>query len=223
ARLNSRRWIGILAAAIVVALAVGAGIFWATRDRFLLDLPPSAFPEITKMDSAERQLEYAQWVPPSDSAWKEAALLSVEQYFPNDKKAITYAKQGLAKLYLANPGESDRAMPLFIELANSSGMDPDIDKVANVFGRVGESFVLLREKGGGQEKREENKKKSVVLVDEVAKICGGLDPHTVNLYLRANQMPGLFAWVVVHTDSSDKSKEQWKDLLQTSTLDDSAS
>jgi eukaryotic-like serine/threonine-protein kinase len=220
ARLNSRRWIAVLASAIIASLLVGAGVAWGMRDRFLLDLPRSTLGDIPKMDSAERQLQYAVWLPPNEPAWKEAALLSVEQYFPADKKSIMYAKQGLAKLYLANLGETDRAIPLFVELATWTDMDPDFEKSARVFGLVGESFAYLREKGNA-EKREENGKKSVQLLSEVAEICGGLDPAKVNLYLQDYQMRGLVAWVIVHTDNSNK--EQWKDLLQQSTLEDPAS
>jgi serine/threonine protein kinase len=221
ARLNSRRWIGFIAAGVLASLLIGAGIAWGMRDRFLLDLPSSALPPIKKMDSAEKQLEYALWVPPSESAWKEAALLSVEQYFPTDKRSIMYAKQGLAKLYLANLGETERAMPLFLDLAtwHDDGGSQDLENVARVFGLVGESFVYLREKGT-PEKKEENAKKSAQALNEVFIICGGLDPDKVNSYLRDNQMRGLVAWVIVHTDNSNK--EQWKDLLQSSTGDDTA-
>jgi serine/threonine protein kinase len=219
ARLNSRRWIAVLVSAIIASLLVGAGIAWGTRDRFLLELSPSALPVIPKTDSAEQQLEYAKWVPPNEPAWKEAALLSVEQYFPADKKTIMYAKQGLAKLYLANLGETDRAMPLFVELANWTDMDPDFEKSARVFGLVGESFAYLREKGSA-EKRAENANNSAHALDEVTKICGSLDPDKVNSYLRDNQMSGLVAWVIVHTDNSNK--DQWKDLLQQSTIEDTA-
>jgi serine/threonine-protein kinase len=130
---RSRIW--LLAAGALAAFLAGTACAWLTRPSPLLQLPADQTPQIERRASAREQYFFVA-VP----LGAEAALKSVEQYFPPDKDPmneyyVRLSKQRLADLYLANE-EFDKALAYYSELANIES-----ETQFQAFGLVGQANV----------------------------------------------------------------------------------
>jgi serine/threonine-protein kinase len=206
---ESRRkvWYGIAVVGTVLAsLLLGAAAAWAFRGRFLLDTPPAAFVPVYHMKSAQLQYRYAAEYLPSD----EAAWQSVEYYFPDDKdkRYAIQAKEGLAKLYLRRGTEPDpRALSLFVDLANTTYSNSEVEKRAKALGLVGQSFIYFQ-KGNAQ--------KSAELLTDLVSLVGTPDPAVVGQLLDDRDMQQLIIWLLDHNRKAagKLNTEEWKTWLQ---------
>src|SRR5262245_42511397 len=93
---GNRKRLWYAAAFVIGAMLLGASVAWATRERFLLDVPKSELPIVEKMANAEAQYQLARFAD-TEAAWK-----SVEDHFPNDRRIVLKSKEGLGKWYLAD-------------------------------------------------------------------------------------------------------------------------
>ncbi len=203
-----------LIAVLLASLLLGAAAAWAFRGRFLLDTPQSAFVPVAKLDSAQTQLEYASYVPRDET---EAALRSVEYYYPGNTRTVLKSKEELAKLYLTREHDPDpRALPLFVDLANARNGNPESEKQAQAFGMIGQSIIYYR---------RGNAEKSAELISDLATVVGSLDPGAVARVLDDREMDQLASWLIrsVGKASGKVKAEELEKWLNSQPSDESGS
>ena len=119
-----------LAAGVLVALAAGGALAWATRGPFLLADAHHA--RVAKLASAREQLTLAK------ISGSEEWLKSVEKYWPEAEREVSLARQDLARRYLYQ-NRQEEALALFAEFAQHA--EPD----ERAFGLAGQSVILARQ------------------------------------------------------------------------------
>ncbi len=204
---SNRRRTWYAAAFVLGAMLLGAGAAWATRERFLLDVPSTELPKVDVMASAQQQFEYASFFR-TEAAWK-----SVGEYFPKETRWVMRANEELAKLYIESR-EYELALPLLEQLANFSNLNADLEKQCRAFGLAGLSYVY-----SVQQKNE----KSFEALGRFMKLVGGLNRNQVQQVLDDRQMVQLIDVVVDrHRDAVDqKTRDAWEALRQSDTQEDS--
>jgi hypothetical protein len=198
---RKRTWYAVLF--VLGAMLLGATAAWATRPRFLLDVPKSELPAVTRMDTAQLQYMLAETMPPSEANWK-----AVADNFGSDPKSswwVYRSKEELAKLYVVR-GENKLAAALFEELARATDVDSTNENQFRAFGLAGLAFTAHR----AGNKEEVNKK-----LDELFGIVGGVSPNQLAAVLKDWQMEQLVEAVVRENRRADYDKfgQEWKDVL----------
>jgi eukaryotic-like serine/threonine-protein kinase len=122
---------------VIVAMLLGAGAAWATRERFLLEVPVSEVPKIVIAKTAEDEYRTAE-IRNSEAGWK-----SVIDNFPKDTRWVWLAKIELAKLYV--PYDIQDAKRLFKELATATDPNLQFENKFRASSAAGLAFVCSRE------------------------------------------------------------------------------
>lgn len=106
----------------------------------LMEQAPGALPRtaVPQKDSAQAQLQFAMVQLGDDE--REAALKSVQTFFPQDAYYVTQARRELAQLYL-QLNRADEAAVIFNEFADRAGYDRE----ARAFGHAGQTIVAMRQ------------------------------------------------------------------------------
>jgi len=137
---------------------VGALLAWSLRERPLISQTTEDDDQIQRHDTAEAQYIFALMLN-NEAAWK-----SVPEYFPEDQIYARRAKQHLAKIYLLQDYDYQRALTIFSEFAQMN----DAEVQFKAFGLAGEAMVLNREHKYGESAKK---------LAELWPIRGKLDPE----------------------------------------------
>jgi eukaryotic-like serine/threonine-protein kinase len=186
------------AAFVIGAMLLGAGAAWATRERFLLDVPESQLPAVERMQTAADQFRLAS-VDRTEVAWK-----SVEKEFPKDRRWVLQSKEELAKLYLEKQ-EYSRALPLFEELATVTFPDGSAEKQFRAFGLAGLSWVYSI---------QNEPEKSKTALKQLLALFGTTEPNRIRELLNDREMVGLVRRVMdKNRDTADQNTRDAFEVL----------
>ncbi|REJ70002.1 MAG: serine/threonine protein kinase [Planctomycetota bacterium] len=111
---NPLVWIGGL-----VALVLGGWLAWPTAEAPLLQVTEVANGLPQKLDDPRQQYLFAL------ELGTEAAMQSVEAYFPDDERHVTLARKQLATRYLEEERHAE-ALTLFAQFADAGELNPDL-------------------------------------------------------------------------------------------------
>ena len=201
---DGRRWRRRFAAAIALALLVGAGAAILLRKPFVLDAATDAeMHKVEREKNAEEQYLLAVELA-NEPAWK-----SVEKYFPKDPVYVPRANQQLARFYEQHDRWAD-ALKLFQKFANY----PDVERSYKAFGLAGECVVYSIEK---------NPQESARAGLELSKISGGLEPAKLDPLLD-RQMVAAVGTALRKTKTllSTAQNAEWDKWLDSHFHDESA-
>jgi hypothetical protein len=186
------------AAFVIGAMLLGAGAAWATRERFLLDVPESQLPAVERMQTAADQFRLAS-VDRTEIAWK-----SVEKEFPKDRRWVLQSKEELAKLYLEKQ-EYSRALPLFEELATVTFPDGPTEKQFRAFGLAGLAWVYST---------QNEPEKSKTALKQLLALFGTTEPDRIRELLNDREMVGLVRRVMdKNRDTADQNTRDAFEVL----------
>jgi serine/threonine-protein kinase len=202
---RKRLWYAV--AFVIGAMLLGAGAAWATRERFLLDVPKSELPIVDKLESADAQLQYARAFP-SEDAWK-----SVDYHFPTERRFVLLAKEGLGKWYLES-GYTDLAKAVFEELAEVTYPVEDLEKHFQAYGLSGLAFIY------SSAKDPKEQEKSTEMLKRFNTVVGSLDPGDVQRRLNDPMMVELVSAALARNhDAKLKAQAEKLKALQLEPLE----
>jgi serine/threonine-protein kinase len=204
---KNRKRLWYAAAFVIGAMLLGAGAAWATRERFLLEVPQSELPKVARKETAQLQYEHAEFLQ-SEAGWK--AVIDNFGEDPRSSRHVNRSKQELAKLYL--PTDMKRAEQVFEELAAAKDASPDWEKEFRAFGLAGLAFTNYRVRNFDESNKQLN---------ELSELVGGLNPRQLSSVLNDDEMIQVVGLVVqsVRKGIDDKKAQEWKEFLMELPLD----
>ncbi|MCC7087248.1 MAG: serine/threonine protein kinase [Pirellulales bacterium] len=196
---GKRRRMGYAAALVIGAMLLGAGAAWATRERYLLDVPAAELPKVAVQKTAEEQYYLAEYSN-TLAAWN-----AVVENFPTETRWVWRAKEELVKIFL--PTDMKLAKPLLDELAEATDSSRQWENQFRAFSAAGLAFYYAFS-------REKNPEQSAKQLDQLRSLAGGLNPSKVQRVLEDRQMEQLvYAVIQLNRQTTDENKKDWDNWL----------
>jgi serine/threonine-protein kinase len=205
---TNRKRLWCAAAFVIGAMLLGAGAAWATRERFLLDVPKSQLPKVARKETAQLQFDHAEFLQ-SEIGWQ-----AVDDYYgkdPRSSRVVNRSKQELAKLYVLRD-DLQKAALVFEELAAAKDDSLTSEKEFRAFGLAGLAVTNYRLRNFD----ESNQKLS-----ELSELVGDLSLGQLSSVLNDEQMIRAVGSVVqaIRKAIDDKKAQEWKEFLLELPLD----